>query len=131
MSDTKWRKMFAALDRPDLELGQVIVKFIDVRVERRIRTPKAAALHPPRPYVDTTEFGPVLLRDIEWLEFPSIAEYPNPSPDGKGRVPSARVIQDLEKARSILAALARFPIEQTERGFRVVGHVRRAKSNLS
>ena len=124
MSDTKWRKLFTALDRPDLELRQAFVKFVDGDKEHLVNTPRQSALHPPRPYVDTIEFGPISLNSIEWIEFPAVAEYPNKSPNGMGRVPATALRQDVEKAEEILAALGRFPMEKTMRGLRVNGHVR-------
>ncbi|MGE0652758.1 MAG: DUF6678 family protein [Alphaproteobacteria bacterium] len=123
MSDTKWRKLFAALDRPDLELTQCIVKFVDVEREHRIAAPRSIALHPPRPYVDTPEFGPVTLRSIEWLEFPALAEWPQ-----RDHVPARIVPQDIERARTIIEALGRYPVEETKRGIRIVGHQRRRSS---
>ena len=130
MSDTKWRKMFAALDRPDLELGQAIVKFISSKREHRISTPRRSSLHPPWAFIDTSEFGPFALRCIEWIEFPSVAEYEYPTTrTHSGRVPPKLVTQDIAKIRAILTSLGHFPIEQTERGLRIIGHVRSANSN--
>jgi hypothetical protein len=118
MSDTKWRKLFLALDKPELALAECIVKFVGVDGEKTMRVPKSAALHPPRPYVDTFEFGPVLLRSIEWIEFPrTLARRRCP---GDAGLP---VLQDIEAAHRVLDDLGRYPIEITGRGLRVIGHV--------
>ena len=124
MSDTKWRKMFSALDRPELQLRQAIVKFVDNPDERIISMPKASALHPPKPFIDTSEFGPVSLREIEWIEFPAQAVYANPSPSSTGRVPPHIVQQDIAKVETILAAVGKFRLEHNGRGLRIIGHVR-------
>jgi hypothetical protein len=92
MSDTKWRKLFSALDRPDLNLRQAIFKFIDVEREFRMEIPKRSHLVPPQAYIDTFDFGPISLRSIEWLELPTVAEYQPPS-KVPGRLPIERVPQ--------------------------------------
>ena len=124
MSDTKWRKLFSALDHPGLELRQAIVKFVDSDEVHVISTPTSEALRTPKPYVDTFKFGPISLREIEWIEFPAFAEYPNRSPDGKGRVPSTRLKQDIDRAEAVLADVGRFPTQRTERGLRITGYSR-------
>jgi hypothetical protein len=78
MSDTKWRRLFAALGEADLNLRQMVVKFVGVRDARVMAFPSTTALHPPRPYIDTGEFGPIELRAIEWLEVPAIARLARP-----------------------------------------------------
>lgn len=120
MSDTKWRKLFVALDRPDLQLDQCIIKFIDVEEAFRMGTPTRAHLHPPWPYFDTIRFGPVTFLSIEWLEFPATAEWPR-----RNNVPSRRVPQSLDRALEILAHVGHFPVERTPDALRIVGHIRR------
>jgi hypothetical protein len=122
MSDTKWRKLFAALDRSDLELGQMIVKFIDDGDEQRISTPGREALYPPRAYIDAAT-GPFALRRIEWIELPFVAEYER-NTMGSGKIAPRTVPQDVDEARRIVEALGQFPMEITDRGLRITGHVR-------
>ena len=124
MSDTKWRKLFTALDRPDLEAAQVLIKFVDTERVHTVRLPRRANLHSPKAFIDMFEFGPLPLRSIEWIEFPAVAEYPNVSPDGKGRVPSTRVPQNIERIASILADLGQFPMELSRHALRINGHAR-------
>lgn len=50
-------------------LGRVLVKFIDVDQPREITFPPG--LQCPHAYMDTLEFGPVELRAIEWMQFPT------------------------------------------------------------
>lgn len=125
MSDTKWYKLFATLDRADLVLNQVIIKFVDVDKEYAIRKPGLVSLY-KEGFVETFDFGSVALRDIEWIEFPEAAEVPDSSRDDQGRVPSPVVMQDIAKAEALLTAVGQFPMERTARGLRITGHVRRA-----
>ncbi|WP_411267529.1 DUF6678 family protein [Asticcacaulis sp. 201] len=120
MSDTKWRKVFAAIQaHQELELRQCIIKFID-SPEERIGNP-GACLHVPRPWVDTTSFGPIPLRSIEWLLFPRIAEYQT------GRTTPAHLVrQDVDGAMRVLTGLGQLPLEMTERGLIIRGYIRTA-----
>jgi hypothetical protein len=117
MSDTKWRKLLAALDRPELELRQCVVKFVGVSGEKVLSRP--TGLHPPRPWIDTIEFGPIPLRSIEWLLFPRTAERRN----ADRTIPSRRVGQDVEAAARIVAALGRYPAELSDRGLLITGYL--------
>lgn len=122
LSDTKWRKLIAALDRPDLSIGQAVVKLVGDDVEHTILMPKSGTLHPPRPYIDIFEFGPIPLRSIEWLELPAIAEYPRHAPNGSGKASPLNARQDLRKAKIALQGVGKFVIEETDRGLRIIGH---------
>jgi hypothetical protein len=125
MSDTKWRKLFTALDRPDLNLKQARIKFVDADKVHTINRPRAYGYgKKPWPYTDTIEFGPFALRSIEWIEFPAMAEFARSSPNGNGRVPATAEKQNIERAASILAGLGKFPIESVGGALRILGHVR-------
>ncbi|WP_144400958.1 hypothetical protein [Novosphingobium sp. MBES04] len=67
MSDTKWRKLFAAIHVARPEIHEMVVKFIDVDTPRLMQFPPSLSC--PHPYMDTIEFGPTELRAIEWAEF--------------------------------------------------------------
>lgn len=95
MSDSKWRKLFAAICDADLPIDHMMVKFIDVTEPRRMRFPPGLAC--PHAYIDTIEFGPVTLRSMQWVEFAGDLSGP------------------LEKA-------ARFPLEVREGRTKVVGY---------
>jgi hypothetical protein len=97
MSDTKWRKMIRAVGDAANDISQMTVKFIDVAEPRHMRFPPSLSC--PRPYMDTIEFGPVALRSIEWMEFPS----------------------DLT---DLLNGLGRFMIEVHDESTRVIGYGR-------
>jgi hypothetical protein len=69
MSDTKWRKLFWAIKRLDLQLPLCRVKWIDSDMKRVILILTGAFLYTPRPFVDFAEFGPYELsyrRETGW-----------------------------------------------------------------
>ncbi|MGK9169809.1 hypothetical protein KXR53_26080 [Inquilinus limosus] len=95
MSDSKWRKLLAAVRDGRDDINHVMVKFIDVDEPRRMRFP--LSLSCPRAYADTIEFGPVELRAIEWIEFAT----------------------DLT---SLLDPIGRFPLELRDGQTRIIGY---------
>lgn len=66
MSDTKWRKLFAAIHAERSDIREMLVKFVDVEVPRLMQFPPRLSC--PRAYIDTIELGPTELRSIEWIE---------------------------------------------------------------
>ena len=121
MSNTKWRKLFLAVERLNLALPVCKIKWIDVEVPQTLRTPRSRDLYPPRPFVIAHEFGPYALCSIEWLEFPRVA-----TQEGHGRNHDAGTtyIQDVDRAEQALRLVARFPAENTPEGLRIIGHIR-------
>jgi hypothetical protein len=117
MSDTKWRKLLSALDKSELELRRCIVKFMGDPEEKVLSRP--VGLYPPRPWVDTFQFGPIPLRSIEWLLFPRVAEVRDPD----CTIPAKHLVQDVDGAARIIEALGRYPAELSERGLVIVGHL--------
>ncbi len=121
MSDTKWRKLFLAVEKLDWRLALCRVKWIEGPNIRLLSTPGSTSLFPPRPFVEAVEFGPFELCSIEWLEFPRVAIQEG---NWMGRRDGAVYEQDVERAERALRAVARFPMEQTESGLRGIGHLR-------
>lgn len=119
MSDTKWRKLFLAIEELELALPLCRIKWIDVQVPRLLRTPTSGTLSLPKPFVDTIEFGSFALCSIEWVEFPRAAKR-----ESNGRSAGAACVQDVDRAERALEGVARFPMENTPEGLRIVGHVR-------
>ena len=119
MSDTKWRKLFAALDESDIGIEQAVVKFVETAERHVIQMPKTGHLHPPIPFIDTIEFGVVELCAIEWLEIPKAAA--KPRHDG---LPPSTVMQDIDAACAIITKLGKFPIEESDGGLRILGYAR-------
>lgn len=117
MSDTKWRKVFAAIKvNPELELRQCIFKFVEYP-EERLGNP-GAELSVPRSWADTSSFGPIPLRSIEWILFPRVAKY-----QSDPTIPARLVNQDVDRAMRILGDLGQMPLEMTERGLLIRGYV--------
>src|SRR5262249_20241424 len=111
----KWRKLVAVVETvPSIQ--HYVVKFLRIPDEREGHG--FLSIHAPHEFIDTQSFGPIFLREIEWLEFPRLV----PSRVGKTPVESHR--QDLAGLREKLAAIGQFPLEETARGLRIVGHVR-------
>jgi hypothetical protein len=117
MSDTNWRKLLSAFDTPELQLQQCIVKFVGIADGKVMRRP--VGLFPPRPWIDTAEFGPIPLRSTQWMLFPRIAEHER----GNRSVPSGQVEQDVDAAARIVDALGKYPAQLSERGLLIVGHL--------
>ena len=121
MSDTKWRKLFFAIERLNLCLPLFRVKFIDGTNEMVLSTPTSRSFYAPRQFVEAVEFGPYELCAIEWLEFPrSVAQEGNWMSRRHGTI----IEQDVERAEQALKRVALFPMELTESGLRVTGHLR-------
>lgn len=121
MSNTKWRKLFLSIERLNLALPVCKIKWIDVDTPQIRSTPGSKFLYPPRPFVIAHEFGPYALCSIEWLEFPRVA-----TQGGYGRNKDAGKTynQDVDRAEKALQAIARFPMENTPDGLRIIEHVR-------
>jgi hypothetical protein len=115
MSDTKWRILFSAIEEANLKVEQIIVKFIDSPVERRMGVP---GLYAGYAFVDSFEFGPISLVSIEWLEFPKITIWQRGN-----NLPAKHDIQDIDAIRLALERTGKqFPIEESQTGFRIIGH---------
>jgi hypothetical protein len=119
MSDTKWRKLIRALDRPDLQLGHCVIKFIGEPEPRVTSRPGEASLYPESSWIDAS-LGPIRLRTIEWLMFPRLFEY---RPMNNRTLPAKHVNQDIDAAARILAELGDYPIEVTDEGLFVRGYL--------
>lgn len=117
MSDTKWRKLLSELNKPERQMKYCIVKFIDVSEEKRVYFP--IGLYPPRPWVDTFGFGPIPLRSIEWMLVPRKAKYKRGNPG----VPDGEIEQDVEAIMSAIDGLGKYPVQLTDRGLLIMGHV--------
>jgi hypothetical protein len=98
MSNTKWRKLFAALR--ELDIGPLRWKFIsDDRIFVRPVPPAHAVLERTLGDALPYPYGP--FREIEWIE-----------------VPAEQAVVVVEA----LATVGEFPIQQLDSGVRVVGY---------
>lgn len=120
MSNTKWHKLFRAIEQLGLDIRFCCIKWVDVETPQRRDTPRVTYEPPAFPYLDS-ERGPFRLTDIEWIEFPRVmvdwaAFYPG--------APMVSWTQDVERAEQLLRPLAQFPMELTSEGLLITGHVR-------
>lgn len=117
MSNAKWRVFLEALHDAQLDIQQVVVKFVDVDDEKLIELPR-----PRTPaFAFSLEFGPFPFVGIEWLEFRRVALLLR----GKN-VPPRQHNQDIAAIRRALEATGKqFPLTDSPTGLRVVGHLRR------
>jgi hypothetical protein len=117
MSDAKWRKLLSVL-KAIPSIDHYFLKSIRSDVEM----PGHGFLsgYAPHAFMDTFSFGPIYLREIEWIEFPEIV-----SNRAYGSTPPGGHRQDLGALRRALHATGDFPLEETPRGLRVIGHVRK------
>jgi hypothetical protein len=113
MSDTKWRKLFTALDGAGLAL-QGLWKFLGR--DDAVSGGMGGGLYPPWPWIDTSSFGPVPFRSIEWLWIPR-------------RTAWGRKAQDVDRAAGIISELGRYPVEVNERGLLIRGYLGKAPSD--
>jgi hypothetical protein len=121
MSNTKWR-----------ELSKILgdVPSIDHYFLKSLRSPTAypgfgfLSDRVPYAYMDTLSFGPIPLREIEWIEFPAVV-----AKRASGPTPAGGHKQDLDALLRALAKAGKFPVEITSRGLRVIGHIRNAASS--
>lgn len=123
MSDTKWRKLISALETVS-SINHYFLK--SIRATDEVPGFGYLSGSAPHQFIDTFSFGPIYLREIEWIEFPSVAaQWKNgPTPPGGHR-------QDLAALRRSLDAIGQFPIEETPRGLRIIGHVRTAPADTT
>jgi hypothetical protein len=116
MSNAKWHSLLQAVRGAEIDIKQVVVKFIDVDDEKRMSLP----IPRTRAYVDSQTFGPFPLTGIEWLEFPHVALLP-----AAPKIPLQPHRQDIAAIRRVIEATGkRFPLEDTPTGLRVIGHKR-------
>jgi len=118
MSSTKWRELFAVLRRPELDIQQVVFKFVGNARETAMGLPWLDA---PHDYVDSMKRGPFPLVSIEWMEIRDEAIFPR-----SDNVPARRAAQDIDAVRSAIKATGKlFPLEDAAKLLRIIGHVRR------
>ncbi len=119
MSDTKWRKFFAAVNGSDWFPSLVRVKFVDTddTEPQLMRLPTENNFWGPPQWVDTAEFGPVELRSIEWLTIPTTVVARSGTKDASSGMP-----QDFAAIQSALSQVGQFPLEDTPEGLRIIGY---------
>lgn len=107
MSDTKWRKLLRALQEGGLGTLHCTVKFVDVALPVEM-TLGIGDLRTPHRYIDSTKYGPITFRSLEWIEVPRTFLHKR-YPDDPGK----DVVQDVNAIVSIASALGVYPVEMT------------------
>lgn len=121
MSDTKWRKLFDAVNGSDWRPSQVVVKFVgsDEPEDSLMRWPNERNFWGPPQWVDTAEYGgPIELRSIEWLMIPAVVTTRSYRKD----IPSSGAPQDFAAIRAALAKVGQFPLEESPEGLKIIGY---------
>lgn len=121
MSDTKWRKLFTAVNKSSWRPSLVAVKFIDSdeAEPRCMRWPNSNCFWGPPEWVDTPEFGPIELRSIEWLVIP-----PAVVTRGAAGLAEPGALQDFTVIEAALGRVGKFPLERTPAGLKITGYCR-------
>lgn len=118
MSNSKWRALFEALDAIEDEVKGVAVKFVGC--DALEYPPVFPGLYPPHAFVDLWPLNIYPLVEIEWIEFRRTVKFKR-----SNNVPDRLVTQDIDLIRATIEATGKlYPIEETELGFRVIGHVK-------
>lgn len=120
MSDTKWQKLFAAVNDSDWHPSLVTVKFVDTDEPepRPMRWPGPNNFWGPPQWVDTAEFGPIELRSIEWLVIPATVL----TPPGTTGLAASGMLQNFTAIKAALLRVGQFPLEDMPDGLKVVGY---------
>ena len=118
MSNTKWHLVFDLLANPEVAIQQIIVKFVGIEGEQRTTVPWN---YGPREFIYSREYGPYPIVALEWIEVPIEAMLP-----GVDGIPAKRIAQDVGRVRASIAMTGKqFVLEETERGLRIIGHLKR------
>ncbi len=119
MSDTKWRKLFAAVNGSGWNASLVEVKLVDSddAETKYMSWPGLNNFWGPPEWVDTAEFGPIELRSIEWLVIPTAV-----LTHGHAGLAQPGTLQDFTAIEAALNRVGEFPLEQTQNGLKITGY---------
>ena len=116
MSNTKWKKLFSALDIPELIFDQIILKKVNTDMPYRTWVPQKDDLEDKWVSEGENEYS-YFYKEIEWIEIPKIVK-----PYGYENIPFKHYIQDIELIKNILEEIGKFEIEITDIGFKIFGY---------
>ena len=115
MSNSKWRRLFLALATPDLEIGQLVWKFVGRDLPVRGGAPDPECLG--EIYIRDTTFSPFPYKEIEWIDIPRTRV-----PPGDESVSFKHQPQDVELAQRVFASVGQFEVALLPEGLRVYGY---------
>lgn len=119
MSDTEWRKLFAAVNDSSWQASLVAVKFVDSDgpEPRYMRWPGSNSFWTPTEWRHTAEFGRIELRSIEWLAIPTAVVT-----HGQAGLAKPGALQDFAVVEAALERVGQFQLEETPDGLKVTGY---------
>jgi len=103
MSNSKWRKLFTALDLPELMLNQCYWKFVDNEHDFLGWFTKSDELM--EKFVGDYGSGPFAFKRIEWVEICKIGK-----PGGYEKVPFKHWDQNIKEALNVLNKIGQFEL---------------------
>jgi hypothetical protein len=119
MSDSKWRRLFTILARPDLGIRQALWKFVDLETPLRFGLPDtedlAGKLSRSGWFFEPGGESP--FKRIEWVEITRLD-----IPYGWEKIPHKHRQQNVDTAVALLEEAGQFELESTELGVRIYGY---------
>lgn len=115
MSNSKWRRAFSVLASPDLQLSQLVWKFVGRDIAIRGAIPDSDCLG--EVYVRDVGLSAFPYKKIEWIEVPFVSV-----PRGSESIPFKHKPQDAEQAQRALEAIGEFETALLPDGLRLYGY---------
>ncbi len=113
MSNSKWKKLFSALDLDDLVLKKVRLKCVDARDSYETYMPKKEDLEEVWVAEGANHYK-YFYKEIEWIELIYTVKPSN--------MPAQYYNQSIDEAENIIRTIGQFVIERTEDGLRIYGY---------
>jgi hypothetical protein len=113
MSNTKWEKLFSALDVENLTLNQVLLKRVGKDEPYKTYMPKKEDLEGIWVSEGKNDCN-YFYKEIEWIELLNTAKPSN--------IPIQYYKQSIEEAHKIIITLGQFETEITSTGLRIYGY---------
>jgi hypothetical protein len=115
MANSKWRKLFLELAQPELQIDQLVWKFVGRDLPLRGVAPDSDCLR--ESHITDTSFADFPYKEIEWIEIP-----PTSIPLGSETVPFKHRPQNIQHVQAAIARVGEFDTALTATGFRVNGY---------
>lgn len=113
MSNSKWEKLFSALDTEEMILDHVLLKLVNIEHPIKTYMPKKEDLEGIWVAEGKNDYN-YFYKEIEWIELLLIAKPSN--------IPYKYYNQTIELANSIINVVGQFETEHTPTGLRIYGH---------
>ncbi|WCL51043.1 DUF6678 family protein [Leptospira sp. GIMC2001] len=116
MSNSKWKKLFTALDNEDIVLNQINLKLVDRDIPFLSYMPKSEDLEEFWISEGTNSYN-YFYKEIEWLELTWVGKI-----EGYKSIPFKHYHQDIEKAIELVKTIGSFRYELLSTGLRIYGY---------